>query len=685
MPVLEAGQTFERYHVLRLLGNGSSGVSYEAKDIVLQRKVTLKLIHPWARLSDAERRQFFRVMQGISVLSHPYLAATLDYGEADGQLYTTHRYVSAGSLLGNEGRLWFRPPLPTAEAITYTHQLAQALALVHSAGHTHGSLTLSNILILRGPLGSHESTDFAPFLLADIEMAQLVRRFGQQANQMLPFTAAPEQSRGRISPASDQYALAALLYFWLAGRPPFLGSSQEIERSKLNETFPLLSSQNSTITFQQEGIFRRALSAYPEDRYPSILAFTEALRLSLREPQQAQPHLSPASNHKYIAQTPIATQPNTTPLPEAAITPETSALIATNTRQEPPTAPQPVPPIEPDLPQPQPEPEPPHLQSAPVPASPATSEVSPETEPAALSPSAPDHLQPTPFPEPQPASLSEPEPEKTSEVPAEADDDSSTQPASQATEITASDLAVEIQDDSSMSPVSQTTEVTTGDLPVETHESSSTLPASQATEVTTSEVPVETHNDSSTPPVSQTTEVTTSEVPVETDDDSSTPSASQTTEVTTGDLPVETHDDSSTPPVSQTTEVTTSEEITPVAQTPTTVASVIITAAFLQIPREVALEQVETTLGRAGSSNILLDEDLLTSRHHALIKQENMHYVIYDLLSTHGVTVNGQQLTPEKGHILADGDHIRIGDYELVMCLPAVQDTVFTATENALS
>ncbi len=625
MPVLEAGQKFERYHVLRLLGNGSSGVSYEAEDIVLQRKVTLKLIHPWTRLSDAERRQFFRIMQGISVLSHPYLAATLDYGEVDGQLYTTHRYVSNGSLLGSEGRLWFRPPLPTVAAITYTHQLAQALALVHSAGHTHGSLTLSNILVLRGPLGNYETTDFAPFLLADIEMAQLVRHFGQQSNQMLPFTAAPEQSRGRISPASDQYALAALLYFWLAGRPPFLGSSQEIERSKLNETFPLLSSQNSTISFQQEGIFRRALSAYPEDRYSSILAFTEALRSSLREPQQAQPSLSPASNHEYIMQTLTEAKHNTAPLSQAITTPETSTPTETNTQHEPSTALPSVPSIEPGTSQPHPGPESLPLQSALVPASPATPEGSPEAEPAAIVLPVPNPPQPTPFPEPQS--------EKTSKLSVEANN--STPPA---IEVTASE-----------------------DLSVEAN--NSTPPA---IEVTASEdLSVEANN--STPPASFTPEPTISE-----------------------DLSVEAND--STPPTSLTPEPTISEEITQVEQPPaaettptSTVARIIITASFLQTPREVALEQVETTLGRAGSSDILLDEDLLTSRHHAIIKHEGMHYVIYDLLSTHGVTVNGQQIASEASHILVDDDHIHIGDYELVFCLSATQDSILATTENALS
>src|SRR5947209_14833448 len=115
MPVLEEGQIFERYRVIRWLGSGVAGESYEAEDTVLLRKITLKLIHPWTPLPDAARRQFFREMQGISALNHPYLATVLDYGEVDGHVYLARRYVSSGSLLSSDGRVWFRPPLTVEE------------------------------------------------------------------------------------------------------------------------------------------------------------------------------------------------------------------------------------------------------------------------------------------------------------------------------------------------------------------------------------------------------------------------------------------------------------------------------------------------------------------------------------------------------------------------------------------
>ena len=283
MPALLENQRFERYRAVQYLGSGVSGESYEAEDTVLQRKVTLKLIHPWMILPDAARRQFFREMQGISLLNHPYLAAVLDYGEIDGRLYVVRRYVTSGSLLSSDGRLWFQPPFSISDAIHYGYQLAQALEYIHKRECLHGTLTLSNILVLRGPNLDGEP-GFAPFLLADVGLANFVRRFGQPQVQLLPITSAPEQLGKRVTPASDQFALAVILYFWLAGRPPYLGSPEEITHLKLTETITPLSSFNSHVTFEQESILRRALAVYPEERYSSILAFADALVATLIPP-----------------------------------------------------------------------------------------------------------------------------------------------------------------------------------------------------------------------------------------------------------------------------------------------------------------------------------------------------------------------------------------------------------------
>jgi serine/threonine protein kinase len=330
MTALVEGQMLERYRISRWLGNGISGETYEAEDTAVLRKVALKLLHPWGALPDAARRQFFREMDGISQFHHQYLAPILDYGEYGGRLYVARRFASTGSLLSSEGRMWFKPPLPVNDAFHYTHQLAQALYMLHARGYMHGSLTLSNILILRG-FNAEQEVNFAPFLLSDAGMANFVRRYGQPQNALLPITAAPEQFSKRVTPASDQFALAVLLYFWLAGRPPYLGSTEEITEQKLTGQFAPLASLNHDIAASQEAILRRALAVSPGERFPSTLAFANALLATLAETAPIAKLAVDTSRGGSSA--PLANSDSTTPVNGDSVPPAP---------QEPPTTFEPI-------------------------------------------------------------------------------------------------------------------------------------------------------------------------------------------------------------------------------------------------------------------------------------------------------------------------------------------------------
>lgn len=433
MPTLETGQRFERYHIIQWLGSSVSGESFEAEDTMLHRKVTLKLIHPIATLPDAARRQFFREMQGVSILNHPYLAQVLDYGEFDGKLYVARRYVSNGSLLSSNGRSWFRAPLAFIDAVRYGHQLAQVLQYIHNRGHLHGAITMSNILVLHNTSSANKGEN-TPFLLADIGLTQFIRSICDYNSIPLPITAAPEQLYNRIIPASDQFSLAALLYFWLTGRPPFIGSSEEIEQLKLTETISPLSSFNSNITVEQDGVVLRALSVSPEDRYPSVQAFADALLLTL----------SPKNQHVFAVDS-------------------TNHSISNN---------------------------------------------------------------------------------------------------------------------------------------LDSSEKIPQIPTAQVTEATPF------------------------------------------------------------------TETETEKHLTKAVGS-AIIAHLIIFSPYTQEPAIVELHGKEMTIGRAGSSDILLDRDDLTSRHHALLKCENNSFLIYDRRSANGILVNGLPIQSDKGYPLIDGDHITIGNYEL--------------------
>lgn len=559
MQGLEAGQKFERYRVLRFLGMGVSGASYEAEDILLQRKVLLKLIHPWQLLSDAVRRQFFREMQQSSSITHPSLAPILDYGEVDTQLYLVRRFIGPGSLLGNDGRTWFAPPLPPSDAITYIHQLAQGLQYLHNYGLAHGSLTFSNIMALGNPALDKLP---APFVLTDIGTANFVRRFGSPKISLLPITAAPEHLKQQVTPAGDQYSLATLLYFWLTGRPPFLGAPDVQMQQKLTDAIPPLTSLNPAVTTQQEEIICRALSSIPEQRFPSILAFAEALADSLQQPashispDEATPQFShePAATTRLVAPTPTypTGEHHTDELSQAA---RELQLISPNDQDEEEYS----------------------IQEH------------QDTEDVAENPSAFESLinslrQDSPLPSSYHTMLG-------------SDRMLNTEPAWQGELVTEAGLQNYL---STMSDA---------------------------------EINLLRHNIAFQQPAREQVQPSPDEQQAQ--------------------------DEQKTAP------------------------RLIITSHYLPEPREVLLEQEIITLGRAGSSDILLDYDDLTSRHHALLKYERDQYVIFDQRSAKGIAVNGQKLAVGVGWRLTDGDCITIGAYTLVFRHPSSHDDDISASRSA--
>ncbi|MDQ2716847.1 MAG: protein kinase [Chloroflexota bacterium] len=690
MPALEEGQIFERYRIIRLLGSGISGESYEAEDAMLSRKVVLKLIHPWSPLADSARRQFFREMQGISMLNHPSLVAVLDYGEMHGQLYIARRYLSSGSLLSSEGRLWFRPPLGIAESIQYGQQLAQGLEYIHSLGYLHGSLTFSNILVAQGPDLAHVP-GYAPFLLADIGLANYVRRFGRPQATPLPITAAPEQIGKRVTPASDQFALAVVLYFWITGRPPYLGSPEEVEQLKLTETMTSLISLNPRVTMEQEGIIRRALSVYPDERYPSIRAFADALLATLRP----KPALTPLSV--------LSMQPQSTRAPEPVLELEPTSNSEPTFAADSISVPEP-PVSEPDvqlefqptfeaeptfasdsLSVPQAEPET-GLQPE---VSTGTGEVMPvngasqQAQPVETSPAAQEELIALTFIEAVPV-------------------DSSFQALPQ--------VNATIEDSSGPALVPTTEPVplpdphpNPGPTPIPTPPPAPETvpgptpepvppPAPEPIPVPPPAAPMPIPDPLTPMPVPipappQPAELPTSESGVPATLEPQAHEHDMPTELPTGDSGIPVTLDPQAYELAMPAELPTSEggvpaTLAPQAYEQDTLAfmpvRLVISPPSAEEPYEYIVEQDEVTLGRAGSSDVLLDQDTLTSRHHAMLKRQEGQSVVYDRRSANGVFVNGQPV-PESGCVLTDGDHISIGNYELIFRIGASQ---FSDTET---
>jgi serine/threonine protein kinase len=675
MPALREGQKFERYRIIRLLGRGVAGESYEAEDTALFRKVVLKLLQPWAPFSDGARRQFFREMQGLSLLNHRYLAPVLDYGEVHGNLYVARRFFSSGSLLSSDGRLWFSPPLELEAAITYAHQLAQALQHIHDSGYLHGAVGLANIMVLRGPNIEREP-DYAPFLLADVGLASFVRRCGRPLSSVLPVTAAPEQIGKRVTPASDQFALAVLLYLWIGGRPPYLGSPAEVEQAKLAETFPSLMSLNPHVSLAQEGIIRRALSVYPEDRYPSILTFADALLATLKQravPTTAAPLAAPAvaaseATSEATAALPSVEEPEeSSALPADERSPSSQEEAAGGLSQE---LQEPAPVAPPDLPA-QVEDE-----TAPVPASPSpVSETAGSEDQQAMVPLLADHgdgqeaalaagavsesARPAEEPVAGPTGVvEEGEPAANGGEAGQGEEAPATtylETLLQAARATSAPLSLASQErvDNAPGTYDGQASVVAEGAGAETGQNGAPLSTGQ----------LQTDEDRTG---SQEVPPTSAIALLEALSNGREAQSVQTA------LPLPVREDpalAGTPETGPAREQLTSAAVTG----PTPSACLLVIPPAAREPYVVPLALSELKIGRAGDSDLLLGDDLRVSRRHAYLRREGTHFLVQDGDNAEGVFINGRRLAPHASQILQEGDRILIGDYELIFYRDADQ------------
>jgi hypothetical protein len=268
------------YELLGELGRGGMGVVYKARHAALGRVVALMMVLAGGA---AHRARFRTEAEAVARLQHPNIVQVHEVGEHQGTPYLTLEFCGGGGL----DKKLAGTPLPPAEAARLVETLARAVQAAHERHIIHRDLKPANVLLTED--GTPKVTDFG--------LAKKLDAAGQtQSGAVLgtPSYMAPEQaaSKGReVGPAADVYALGAILYECLTGRPPFKAATVlDTLRQVLSEDPVPPRQLQSKAPRDLETICLKCLHKDPSRRYPSAGELAEELRrFQAGEPIRARP------------------------------------------------------------------------------------------------------------------------------------------------------------------------------------------------------------------------------------------------------------------------------------------------------------------------------------------------------------------------------------------------------------
>ena len=271
-PIIRLNAALEgRYRVERQIGEGGMATVYLADDLKHERRVALKVLKPeLAAVVGAER--FLAEIKTTANLQHPHILPLFDSGEADTFLYYVMPYVEGETL---RDRIDREKQLPVDEAVRIASSVANALQHAHDRGVIHRDIKPGNILIQDGqPVVS----DFGIALAVGAAGGARLTETGLSVGT--PFYMSPEQATGdqQLGPASDTYALAAVLYEMLTGDPPYVGSTAQAVLGKIIQGAPVSATEiRKSIPVNVDCAIRKALEKIPADRFTGAQAFANAL------------------------------------------------------------------------------------------------------------------------------------------------------------------------------------------------------------------------------------------------------------------------------------------------------------------------------------------------------------------------------------------------------------------------
>jgi serine/threonine protein kinase len=314
------------YEILGVLGRGGMGVVYKARQTGLHRLVALKMLLAGAQAAPREQARFRLEAEAVARVQHPNIVQIHDIGTSEGRPYFVLEYVEGGSL---DARTRGHPQ-PVEAAARLVETLARAIHVAHQQGIVHRDLKPSNILLAsaarppsslakdNGPLvddGGTRPTDYGQPKITDFGLAKRLEgsdtwtHTGEVVGT--PNYMAPEQAAGKgrpVGPAADVYALGAILYELLTGRPPFKAATPlETVLQVLHEEPVPPGRLVPQLPRDLEAVCLKCLEKEPHQRYASAEALADDLARWLRgEPTLARPLRWPARVRRAARRHPFA-------------------------------------------------------------------------------------------------------------------------------------------------------------------------------------------------------------------------------------------------------------------------------------------------------------------------------------------------------------------------------------------
>jgi serine/threonine protein kinase len=314
------------YDILAEIGRGGMGVVYLARQVALNRLVALKMILAGPHAGPREAARFAREAEAVARLSHPHIVEIYDVGEHEGRPFLALEYIEGGGLVQHlVGR-----PLPLGPAAELVQKLARAVHYAHEHGIVHRDLKPANILLRRKSEIEHPKSETAQGPPSDFELRisdlepkiadfGLAKRLDGDEHQTqsgtilgTPGYMAPEQAGGKnkeVGPAADVYALGAILYECLTGRPPFVAETAvETMLQLVSQEPPAPRTLSPRCPRDLETVCLKCLHKDPKKRYATALELADDLQRFLDgEPVRARRATAPERLRLWVRRRPLTT------------------------------------------------------------------------------------------------------------------------------------------------------------------------------------------------------------------------------------------------------------------------------------------------------------------------------------------------------------------------------------------